>query len=347
MKYFILLFICSLLLIGNENYISTQYTSLQHEDTPINTFLSVYTSIEKKFSFHNGDLEINMGAKGLSIIKKSGDFELFNTINKKKDMAIVDNLSIDYYPTSNILMSIGIEKLDINLLRGSFDGILLSGVFNDFLIKTFYFNRYSVLYPTYYKNEKINLLGTNLSLKKENFESEILWFNYDDQNVQGFFIAFHLNDFTLATEHIAFSSIPKEDEKAYKAYLSYDLHNFHMEAGYYNVYEGSLENIYTLGGTEFKTFELNSFLNQNNSKNIYLDLNYDNSNFYSKVHFARTTFLGDDNLQYTGDELGITLRTYYKKIELSTTYFLEKSNDEYNSKLKRAEWLQINMGYKF
>ena len=345
MKYIYVLLLCATLSLAEENFISTQYTSLKNKNTPVNDFLSLYVSAEKNFSFLAGDIELRTGVTGLGILKKSGNFGLFDSVHKNR--GLVHSFALDYYPTAHTLVSLGRQALNINLLHGSFDGALVASNYEGLSLKAFYFKHYSILYPSYYKNVKLDkLFGVNFNYAKDNFESEISYFKYYDHKVGNAYMAVHYDKFTLGAEYLAFLSSALADERAYKLHLGYKQNHVYLEAGYYDVYEGSLRNIYALGGTEFKAFRLHGFLDHEDAQNTYADVSYNYQNFYAKLHAGRTHFKGNLGTKHTGKEFGVTLSKNYGKMELSATYFTQKSNQVGNAS-KRTTWIQTQIKYRF
>ena len=334
-----------ILLLAEENYISTDYTSLKHQDSFVNNFLSLYGKVEEKYGFLDGDLDLRGGLTVHGVLRKSGDFEFFNTVDDNK--LLIHSLALDYYPTYQTLISVGREFLNFNLLHGSFDGVLAVGQFDDFSLKSFYFNHYAILYPSFYKNEEIKngLIGVNLAYNRSFFDAELSYFSYDKNSVSDVYMTYIYNNFRIGTEHLAFDSSILASEKAYKLFSGYRYDNTYLEVGYYNVYEGTLHNIYNFGGTEFKNFGLNSFLNQKDAKNIYADIVYNHHPIYTKLHLGHTTF--KDGLENAkGDEAGLTIGVKYGDFEASANYLTQKS-DQAGIAGTRTDWVQTNLKYRF
>ncbi len=347
MKTFISILLLSLTLTAGNNQLSLAYTSLTHKDTPNNHFLSLYLNLEEIYSFQSGDLELRIGLQALGILDKSDDFTLFDTIDKSR--ALLHSLSLDYYPTNQLLLSLGRQSLDINLLRGSFDGFLGVAKFDTFSLKAFYFDRYSILDSTYYKNAKIDALyGFNFNYNQGILESEITSFTYYGHTVNNLYVGLHPGDFSLGAEHLSFTSDLLNDEKAYKFHLGYQYANSYMEIGYFHVYEGTLRNIFALGGTEFKNFQLQGFLDQKEAEKIYLNVKYKQDDWYTNLYYGYTTFasLWGPSIQYTGKELGITLSKQFGDLELSASLLTQKS-DQPGVDGERTTWLQTQLKYRF
>ncbi len=334
-----------IVLLAEENYISTEYTSLKHQDSFVNNFLSVYGKVEHKQNFLDGDLDLRGGLTAHGVIRKSGDFEFFNTVENNK--LLIHSLALDYYPTHQTLISLGRESLNLNLLNGSFDGIMAVGRFDDFSLKSFYFNHYAVLYPSFYKSEEIEngLYGVNIAYNRSFFDGELSYFAYDEHTVSDLYMTFMHNSFRIGTEHLGFKSSTLASEKAYKLFTGYRYKRTYFEAGYYDVYEGTLQSIYNLGGTEFKNFGLNSFLNQEDAKNIYADVTYNHYPFYTKLHFGQTSFK-DGTQNAKGDEAGLTIGFKYDNFEASANYLTQKS-DQVGIAGTRTDWVQTNLKYRF
>jgi len=345
MKCLRLIILVTLLSFGNENSISLQYTSLKYQENPVNDFVSTYVKLGDTYSFYDGDIDTNIGISALAVLKKSADFDLFETIDKNR--VHVDSLSLDWYPSNQTLISIGRQDLDINLLHGSFDGVLATMVKDTFSIKAFYFKHYSVLYPSYYKDASLDkLYGVNMSYKKNIFEGEASYFSYYNHHVSDIYMAIHPNNFTLGIEYLLFSSRDLLDERASKIYTGYHYNSIYVEGGYYNVYEGSLQNIYALGGSDFKTFRLNGFLDKNKAKNTYIDFHYNNESFYTKFHLGITNFNEDNNQKYTGKELGVTLGKNFGKFEFFVTYLTQIST-QVDIPIEGTTWIQTHLKYRF
>lgn len=345
MRNFIYLILLSIASFANSGFISTQYTSLEYEEQPINNFASLYAKYQHKEGFFDGDLDIRGGVTGHGVIQKSGDFDYFSTVDDSK--GLIDSLAIDYYPTSSLMFSAGRESLRLNLLNGSFDGAIAVGSFDDFTIKAFYFNRYTLLLPSYYQNRAFekDLTGLTMAYSNGLFDSEISYFTYDENHVSDFYMALVSNSFVLGAEHLTFQSDNFQNEGAYKLHTGYRYQNFYVEGGYYNVYDGALRNIYALGGTSFKAFGLNSFLNQKEAQNIYGDLVYNHHSYYGKLHIGETTFNIQEQ-EYKGKEAGVTLGFRYKDIEVTATYLVQERDQDEAIK-SRTQWVQTNLKYRF
>ena len=327
--------------------ISTQYTSLKYRNYPTNHFLSVYLSLEDVYSFYAGDLDFRIGVNALATGNKSSNFQLFQTVHKNR--VLVNSLSLDYYPTHQTLLSVGRQAMKLNLLQGSLDGLLAVGKFDTFSIQAFYFNRYSVLYPSYYVNNKVeDLYGVNLHYDKDIFEGELTYFAYDDHTVSDLYVALHLDAWTLGAEHLFFDSDTLADEKAYKAYVGYRSGYFYGELGVYHVYEGGLSHVFDLGGSEFQSFRLHGFLNRDNAKNIYTNLQYKQKSFNINLHLGYTEFddISDPSKSYIGREVGIGMSKTFDELALSATLLTQKSDEPLNAG-KRTTWVQTQLKYRF
>jgi len=347
MRYLLTLILLTNFLSAEENKLSLQYTSLSYKNSPNNHFYSLYLDMEEVYTFMEGDLELRLGINALGVLGKSDDFYLFDTVSKSK--IAIKSLSLDYYPSDQVLLSLGRQSLDINLLRGSFDGLLVAATVDDFSLKAFYFEHYSTLYPTYYKNADFDkLYGLNFQYSGKLFESELSYFTYYGHTVQNVYMAVHPGNVTLGAEYLAFTSDLLHDEKAYKLHLGYQYENFYAEMGYYHVYEGTLRNIFAVGGSEFQNYRLHGFLDQSNAKNIYLDLQYKQNDFSASLHFGRTEFemSYDPTQTYTGKELGISLSKRYDDFSISASLLTQKSDQPWDTG-ERTTWVQTQLTYRF
>lgn len=348
MKNLITFLLISTMSFAGKNAISTQYTSFNYGEYPSNHFHSVYLNVEDIYSFYAGDLDLRVGLNALGVWARSDDFQLFDTLSKNR--VLVHSLSLDYYPTSQTLLSVGRQSMKLNLLQGSLDGILGVGKYDDISIQAFYFNRYSVLYPSYYINTKVeDLYGFNFHYDKDLFEAELSYFSYDDHKVSDIYLALHIESFTLGAEHLSFTSDTLRDEKAYKTYVGYQYKHFYSELGYYHVYEGTLRHIFDLGGSEFQHFRLHGFQDRYEAKNLYLDLTYKQSGFYANLYLGRTDFEydWDPSKTFTNKEMGITLGTTFNDLELSTTLLTQKSDEEWFAAGERTTWIQTQLKVRF
>ena len=347
-RYALALLLMTPLLSVAGNKVSLQYTSLSYRGSAYNSFYALYLDMEERYTFMEGDLELRLGLNALGILRTSDHFYLFDTISKSK--IAIKSLSLDYYPSSQVLLSLGRQSLDTNLLRGSFDGLLVASTMDDFSLKAFYFDHYSILYPTYYKSADFDkLYGLNFQFSGKVFESELSYFSYYGHTVHNAYVAAHPGNLTLGAEYLAFTSDLLYDEKAYKLYLGYRYENFYAEAGYYHVYEGTLRNIFAIGGSEFKNYRLHGFLDQNDAKNIYLYLQYKQDGFSANLHFGHTEFnLPFDLAQtYTGKEFGISLSKRYNDFSISASILTQKSDMLWGVPENRTTWMQTQLTYRF
>jgi len=314
---------------------------------PNNHFYSLYLDIEEVYSFYAGDLDLRMGLNALAVGGKSDDFELFDTVSKNR--ALIKSLSLDYYPTYQTMISIGRQSMKLNLLHGSFDGVLAVGKYDDLSIQAFYFDRYSVLYPSYHVNTKLDgLYGLNIHYDKGIFESELTYFGYDDHKVSDIYLALHPKTFTIGLEHLSFTSDSYSDEKAYKVHVGYQYQHLYSELGYYHVYEGTLEHIFDLGGSEFRHFRLHGFQYRYEAKNLYLNLIYKQNDLYADLYIGRTEFAyeWDPEKTYSSEEFGITIGKTFDDIELSATLLTQKSDEDWATG-ERTTWVQTQLKVRF
>jgi len=347
MKYLLSILFATLLLLADKTTLSLDYTSLSYQNSPTNHFFSLSLDTEKIYTFQAGDVELRMGAKALGIFAKSDDFDLFDASTKSR--AMIQSFSLDYYPSSQLLLSVGRESMDLNLLRGSFDGLLAVGSGEDFSLKAFYFKHYSTLTPSYYKNAKLDALyGFNFNYNKGMLESEISHFTYYGHTVNNLYMALHTKAFTAGAEYLSFTSDLLADEKAYKFHLGYQQGYFYGEVGYYHVYEGTLRNIFALGSSAFKHYRLHSFLDQPGAKELYLNLGYKQEGFYADLYLGHTQFEAawDPNQTYAGKALGLTLGKMYKNFGLSATLLTQKSDQPWREG-ERTTWVQTQLKYRF
>jgi hypothetical protein len=347
MKKLIVFILMTIMGFAGKNAISTQYTSFTYGAYPNNHFLSVYLNLEDLYSFYAGDLDLRIGVNALGALQKSDDFQLFDTITKNR--ILIHSLSLDYYPTPELLFSAGRQAMKLNLLQGSFDGLLAVGKYDDFSIQAFYFNHYSVLYPSYYVSTDVDdLYGFNLHYDKDLLEAELSYFSYDDHKVSDIYLALHMQDITIGLEHLSLTSDTLSDEKAYKGYIGYQYQNLYTQLGYYHVYEGTLGHIFDLGGSEFQHFRLHGFLDRHEAKNLYIDLTYKRDGFYANLYIGRTEFIYDWNPDklYTNKELGISIGKTFDNIELSTTLLTQKSDEDWFAG-NRTTWVQTQLKMRF
>ena len=346
MRKFISIITLSIISLAHDGFISTEYTSLKYGEKPINNFASLYAKYNHKEGFFDGNLEFKGAITGHGILQKSDDFDYFESVEDSK--GLVHSLCLDYYPTSSLMLSAGRELLNLNLLNGSFDGAMAVGNFDDFNIKAFYFNRYTLLLPSYYQDREFeeHLTGVNMAYNKGVFDSEFSYFTYDKNDVTDLYMALVLDAFILGAEHLSFQSDNFQNEGAYKLHAGYRYKNFYVEGGYYSVYDGKLHNIYALGGTTFKRFGLNSFLNQEEAENIYGDLVYNHRMFYGKLHLGETKFKENKTEEAKGVEAGVSLSLRYKDMEAMVSYLIQEPEQSDSTK-KRTQWVQTNLKYRF
>ncbi len=345
MKYVALLIISTLIVFSESNSLSFQYTSLKTKKDPVNDFLSIYFSLENTFSLHSGNIELKAGVTALGILDKSGDFELFDTVSQSK--ILFHALSLDYYPTADSMISIGRQSLDFNLMHGSFDGLMASVNIDGFMLKTFCFNRYATLYPSYYESKKLDkLYGVNLYYQRDVYEIEISHFSYWDHYVDNIYFGLNKANYYAGAEYFSFRSDSLDSEKAFRLYGGYKFADVYMEIGLYNIYEGGLENIYALGGMKSSQPRLYGFLNRPDTKKMYTSIEYNKDDFYTRTYFAYAEFKNKTGNNYHGSEIGVTVGKRYNDFEFSATYLAQKNN-EIDSSDESISWFQTEIKYRF
>jgi len=345
MKNLIRMILFISLVWAEESVISLDYSTLQYGGDDYH-LLSINGNWKNRLSFLDGDLDLRSSIRFHQNVCTSKDKNSSSIIDDNR--AIIDSLSLDYYVTNHILLSLGRQAMSLNLLNGSFDGILFAGEYDSLNVKFFYFRHYTALQPTYYENYILkNLYGTNITYTNNGIDSEITAFSNGDNSVTSIYLSYSKYSIMLGAEHLRFysSSSLFDDEASYKLFLAYKHKAFLIKSGIYDVYQGSLKHVYGLGSSEFKAFPLSSFLNQKNAKNIYVDLEYNYSHYYSKIHVGKTRF-DKKNKSYVGKELGVTLGVRYENYDLSSAFLTQKS-DALVYSTKRTTWLQINLKYRF
>ena len=333
--------------LAEENSLSLYYTSFDYGNHPNNHFTSLYLDTGKTLSFYAGDLDLHLGLNALAVLGKSDDFHLFESI--ESDKALITSLSLDYYPTYQTLLGIGRHAMKLNLLNGSFDGILAAGEYDTLSVRAFYFDRYALLYPSYYINRELDdLFGIYLHYERGMLEGELTCFSYDAHQVSDLYLALHTAKLTLGMEHLSFDSDLYENEKAYKTSLGYRHQKLYAELGYYSVYEGALEHIFDLGGSEFRHFRLHGFHDKYDAKNLYLDLIYTDRSYYADLYIGHTEFAyrWEPEHSYTNKELGVTLGWRSEDVTLSATLLTQKSDEPWAAR-ERTTWIQTQLKVRF
>jgi len=343
MKKNTLLLLFPSIIFASENFLQSQYSSFK-QGTSQDQVISLFAKAEYKENFLDGDLEIETGIVGNGILKKSSTLNYFTTLNDYD--LLIHKLSVNYYANNQTMLSLGREGMSLNLLNGSFDGLFIATTFEDFFLKSFYFKHYAYLAPTLYQHTKLNgLVGFTLNYSKGWFDSELSYFNENDKHRSSLYLGLINKPYKAGIEHMQFLSSTQANERTYKLHMGMKVKHFYAETGFIHVYEGQLQNIYAFGGSEFNAFGLNSFLNNKNAQNGYLDLIYNHLPIYTKLHLGQTNFnFGSGS--YLGKELGLTVGYKYKKMH-ATLQALTQKSDQLGFFGNRSSWIHTNLEYRF
>ena len=329
--------------MAENNFIQTEYTSLKQGSTQ-DQVISLFGKVEHKESFLDGDLDIEAGITGNGVLKKSTTMNFFNNLNDYD--FLIHQLSANYYVNNQTMISLGRENMNLNLLNGSFDGALIATSFDDFFLKAFYFKHGAYLVPTLYQHGELDgLSGLTLNYSKGWFDSEFSYINENKEHRSTLYLGFLSKPYKAGIEHMQFLSPTLSNERAYKVHMGMKVKHFYAETGFINVYEGQLQNIYAFGGSEFNTFGLTSFLNNQNAQNGYIDLMYNHKPLYTKLHLGQTNFdFGSST--YLGKEIGLTLGYRYKDFHTTAQLMTQKS-DQVGFFGDRTSWVHTNLEYRF
>ena len=338
-----LLILLPIISFSQENFLQTQYSSLKQGSTQ-DQVISLFGKSEYKKSFLEGDLDIEAGVIANGILKKSSTINYFTQMNDYD--LLVHQLSANYYVNNQTMLSLGRESMNLNLLNGSFDGALVATSFEDFFLKNFYFKHYAYLVPTLYQHQTLDgLAGFSLNYSKACFDSEFSYFNENSEHRSNVYLGFLSKPYKAGIEHMQYISSTNANERAYKLHMGMKHKAFYTETGFIHVYDGQLQRIYDFGGSEFNAFGLTSFLNNQNAKNAYVDLVYNQRPFYSKLHLGQTNFdFGSSS--YLGKEAGLTLGYRYKKLH-ATLQALTQKSDQVGFFGNRSSWVHSNLEYRF
>jgi len=336
--------LCSVVALAQiDSSLQLQQTTLKQGSTQ-DQVSSLFGKTAFKKSFLEGDLDVTAGIMGNVVLKKNAPLNFFTTLNYSQ--FLIDQLSADYYINNQTMVSLGREKMNLNLLNGSFDGALVASSFGDFFLKTYLFEHYSYLVPTLYENQNINeLAGVTLNYTKAWFDSELSYFNENSEHRSDIYLGYLQKPFKAGVELLQFVSSTQPNERAYKLHMGARVKHFYGEVGYLDVYDGALNRIYQFGGSEFNTFGLTGFLNNQNAQNGYVDLLYRAKPLYVKLHGGETNFdVGATN--YLGKEFGLTLGYTYRDIHATLQAMTQKSNQA-GLLGQRTSWIHTNLEYRF
>lgn len=343
MKLFLTIICFISVLYASENMISLDYTSLKQEDTKEYHCFSWNGTFEDRVSFLAGDLDVRAGIafhKNMQFKQGTSDTIIDD------DRMIVSSLALDYYIQNTLLLSVGRESMNLNLLTGSFDGALVVGNYGDVQAKVFYFRHYTSLQSTYYENYALkDLYGAHLAYSTKVWDSEVTFFSNGKNSISNVYLSYKIDSLMLGGEYLSLHSSTFDDEASAKVFVAYKHKDFVLEGGMTHVYQGSLKHVYDLGGSDFTTFPLGSFLNQKNAKNVYFDIVYNYSYYYAKLHLGETIF-DEENRACVGEEVGLTLGMQYKQYEFYIMLLTQRSK-QLENQYKRTNWLQINLKYRF
>ena len=338
-----LLLVCPLITFAQENFIQSQYSTLKQGATQ-DQAISLFGKAEHKKSFLEGNLDIEAGLTLNGVLKKSSTLNFFTQMNDYD--FLIHQLSANYYVNNQSMVSLGRQSMSLNLLNGSFDGALITGLFDEVFLKAFYFKLYAYLVPTLYQSQTLNgLTGLSLNYAKSWFDSEFSYFNENSEHRSNLYLGFLNKPYKAGIEHMQYLSSTNANERAYKLHMGMKHKGFYAETGFIHVYDGALQRIYDFGGSEFNAFGLTSFLNNQNAQNGYVDIIYNHRPYYSKLHLGQTDFdFGASS--YLGKEAGLTVGYRYKKIHATLQAMTQKS-DQIGFLGNRTSWVHTNLEYRF
>ncbi len=332
-----------LIAFGLDASLQTQYTSLKQGSTQ-DQVISLFGKIDEKKSFLEGDLDIEAGITANALIYKSPSINFFNQMNDYD--FLIHQLSANYYVNKQNMISLGRERMSLNLLNGSLDGALFASSYEDLFAKAFYFKHYAFLAPTLFQQQQLNgLAGFSLNYGKGYFDSELTYFNENSQHRSTAYVGFINKSYKAGVEQMQFISPTQANERAYKLHMGFKHKSLYAETGFIDVYDGALRNIYAFGGSEFNAFGLTSFLNNQNAQNGYVDFVYNKRPFYAKVHLGQTNFdFGASS--YVGKEAGLTLGYQYRQLH-GTLQAMTQKSDQIGFFGNRTSWVHTNLEYRF
>lgn len=338
-----LVLLLPIMAFGYEASIQSQYSSLKQGATQ-DQVISLFGKVDHKESFLEGDLDIEAGVTANGVVKKSSTINFFNQMNDYD--VFIHQLSANYYLNNQSLISLGREKMNLNLLNGSFDGALVATSYEDLFAKAFYFKHYAYLVPTLFQKQRLNgLTGISLNYAKGYFDSELSYFNENSEHRSTLYLGFLNKPYKAGIEQMQYLSSTNANERAYKVHTGVKYKGFYAETGLIDVYEGRLQRIYAFGGSEFNAFGLTSFLNQQNAQNTYLDLLYNKRPLYAKLHLGQTNFdFGASS--YLGKEAGLTLGYRYHQLH-GTLQAMTQKSDQVGFFGNRTSWVHTNLEYRF
>ncbi len=343
MSKIIFLPLLSLIAFAQESFLQTQYSSLKQGSTQ-DQVISLFGKVEEKKSFLEGDLEIEAGLTANGVLKKSSTLNFFTQMNEYD--LLIHQLCATYYLNNQSMLSLGRQNMNLNLLNGTFDGLLAAGWLGDTFFKAFYFKHYAYLVPTLYQAQSLNgLTGLSINYAKGWFDSEFSYFNENTEHRSNLYLGFLKRPYKAGIEHMQYLSSTNANERAYKLHMGMKHKGFYAETGFIHVYDGALGRIYDFGGSEFNAFGLTGFLNNQNAQNGYIDVIYNHRPYYTKLHLGQTNFdFGASS--YLGKEAGLTLGYRYKKMHLTLQALTQKS-DQLGLLGDRTSWVHTNLEYRF
>ena len=335
--------ILSILIFAQENSLKISYTSLKdgvNKDFVV-TALGELT-YRKSFLEHN--LDILAGVTGSYSLNQNTTPTFFSSIDQQH--LLINKLSADLYMGYHDMVSVGREKMQLNLLNGSFDGFLWSHQSGNLSVKTYYFRHYTYLTETLYENKHIeNLKGITINYAYGNFDSELTYFHENNTHRSDLYIGFIHKPFKLGLEHLQLLSPSLPNERAYKLHTGVRYRHLYLETGYIDVYDGALDKVYTFGGSEFNTFGLTGFLNRQNAKQHYINLIYNAHPIYTKIHLGKTDY-DVGAFSYIGKEAGMIFGYRFEPFPFTLELLTQKSNQA-GFFGARASWVHTNLEYKF
>lgn len=285
---------------------------------------SLFAKIDLNQYNSGDDGKLRLTTTGNFILEKKDEYDLYKLNDAK---AIVSNASYEYI-FENLALSVGRNKIDYPLLKGSFDGGLGYWIHESFSGKFFAFNSYETLYPAYYKRYKdINLFGGSLSYKDRKTDGTLYLFQDKNRGRVSSLTGYKLlpQNFEIGFDGIHYDSDTNSSESLYKVYGGYVSSNFNIQGGIIQNSNAELDNIYKYGKSRINQFGLGNMLYLPNSQNYFLSGKYRTKDLFTQLIVGETTYETQTYKNLRSKEMNFSvLYRFNKHYKIYGSYIVQK-----------------------
>ncbi len=209
--------------------------------------------------------------------------ELYTEVQKEK--LHISDFNIDFYSES-MALGVGRQTLSFDWLQGNFDGALLYGLINQLGVKAFYFDRYSLLTPSFAtQKESLGLLGIDARLSDERtYDCNVYYYHEDAGTLDGIYQTLGMGAkwqntlFSFGLQGVYQASSIYGDEAVAKVYSNYFISDQSaLELSYSYTSDGGINHLFDYGDSRINSFVLGNLCYLPKSRTTSLTYKYQNA----------------------------------------------------------------------